>query len=46
MYCYYPAGWWFVCKDKTEGWAPSSYLETLSGGVDMQNSIPTQGNSI
>ncbi|KAL5517832.1 hypothetical protein EMCRGX_G003457 [Ephydatia muelleri] len=36
-------GWWFVSKEKTEGWAPSSYLEPSSGS-DAQNSIPTQGD--
>ena len=37
------AGWWFVSTEEIEGWAPSSYLETLSG-EDEQTSIPNQGN--
>eukprot|EP00731_Ephydatia_muelleri_P023476 Em0015g1059a len=36
-------GWWFVSKEEIEGWAPSSYLETLSG-VDEQDSISNQAS--
>jgi len=25
-------GWWFVCIEDEQGWAPSSYLEPLEGG--------------
>ena len=37
------AGWWFVSTKEIEGWAPSSYLETLSG-EDEETSIPNQGS--
>ena len=39
------AGWWFVSTEEIEGWAPSSYLETLSG-VDEQNYMPNQGSYV
>ena len=34
-------GWWFVCVEGQNGFAPSSYLEPMSGGGDEECSVET-----
>ena len=37
-------GWWFVCIEDEQGWAPSSYLESLEGSSSGEvEEIDVQG---
>ena len=40
-------GWWFVCIEDEQGWAPSSYLEPLEGSSSGEvEEIDVQGRGL